>query len=494
MPGLVRFEESMMAGRILLLLGLVFLLQSVAQGEKQVVLFGGGSEINNSQASIELNSHWILDILQRRAPATSVHLLYSDGNAAQADVRGWRPVSSEKDRFHAIARVFGKQFRNGFFYYNSHIGAEVAPADAKTVTETLQRVFKNAAPMDDITLIYQGHGGLSVHDTNRNYLQLWGETRISALELEKLMSQADPKATIRFVLPQCYSGAFTRLIYHNLTPMNSLAEGTRCGFVAQREDKESEGCTDSIDTGDYRDYSTYFFSALDGKTRNHAPLAQNADWNGDGRVTFREAHLYTLANAFSVDFSRSTSETYLQAWQPWYLRWLPSTQRPDNVYSRVAQQIEKRVELNTEGGFFRSGILVRIGELETALSAYQQEQTTLESRVKKTQHLLQRQLYLRWPALSSPYTDGFRKLSEKDYRAIRQAIETHPKYETLKQQQDRIFALKKKTLHLRREIVQFRKIIRMRHMARLYEQFQRYANGHDKSEFQRLLSCEDGTL
>ena len=200
----------------------------------------------------------------------------------------------------------------------------------------------------ELFLIYQGHGGYNRWNTNNNYMHLWGDTSITVTELDAIMAKADSGVTIRFLLPQCYSGAFSRLIYDGARKENGLAKEVRCGFLAQSEYLESEGCTDSVNTGDYRDYSSYFFSAINGKAMDGSVLKQNPDQNGDGVVTLREAHYYALENAFSVDFSRSTSQAYLEDWQPWYLRWVPVPLEPENVYSEIAAYIGKRFQLQAK--------------------------------------------------------------------------------------------------------------------------------------------------
>ena len=92
---------------------------------------------------------------------------------------------------------------------------------------------------------------------------------------------------VRFVFTQCYAGAFARLA--------PGPDGNRCGFLAESEDREAEGCAAGVDAGDYRDYTTYFFAALSGRTRLGGLLPVNPDLDGDGQVSLYEAHLVCVA-------------------------------------------------------------------------------------------------------------------------------------------------------------------------------------------------------
>jgi hypothetical protein len=122
-----------------------------------------------------------------------------------------------------------------------------------------------------------------------------------------------------------------------------VSDGALCGFVATSEDRGSEGCTASIDTSAYRDYSSYFFSAIHGMTINGENLAVNTDLNNDGAVTLKKAHIYILSNALAIDLSRSTSDDYLVQWQPWYFSWVPELSEPDNLYSDISRRIALRI-------------------------------------------------------------------------------------------------------------------------------------------------------
>jgi hypothetical protein len=467
---------------------------SSAQASREVVLFGGGPTPNASQISIELNTRWIYDILQKHHPDQNIHTLYTDGNKTDVDVHIWEPADNEFKIYEPLARVFNKQRKNGYVYHSSHVAKNVLPSDSNTVATTLHNIITNTRESDDLLLIYQGHGGYNPSDTNKNYFRLWRNTQLTVTELEDLFDKANPQTTIRFVLPQCFSGAFSRLIYKNAQIKDGLAKGARCGFLAQREDRESEGCTDSVNTKDYKDYAYYFFSALDGKTIDGKPLLQDPDINKDGIVTFREAHIYTLVNAFSIDYSFSTSESYLENWQPWYLKWVPLPHNPDNIYNNIAIQIAARFGMEKQGKILVTKVKMRINELSNSIEVLEKDEENLKADINKLQKGIQLQLAIRWPSIEIPYTAQFRKILIEDIDIIQNFILTHQSYPVLVDKQKRLDDLDQVLLNHKRELVQLKKIFRMRKLARILGQFDQYSEDNEKNDYTDLVKCESAKL
>jgi len=464
------------------------------QAAREVVIFGGGPTPNASQISIELNTRWIFKMLQNHYSETDIHTLYTDGNTADVDVHRWQSAEDEIKNYQPLARVFNKHRKNNYIYSSSHVADSVLSSDADTLSAKLSDLFANMSQDDELLLIYQGHGGYESADTNKNHFRLWGNTRITVSELDNLMTKADPQATIRFVLPQCFSGAFSRLIYKNAKLEEGLAAGKRCGFVAQLEELESEGCTDSVNTEEYRDYAYYFFSALDGKTIDGKPLEQKPDQNNDGVVTLREAHLYTLANAFSVDYSFSTSESFLANWQPWYLKWVPVPLKPDNIYHQIAVRIAERFDMLSHGQLNRAKVKNRIKELTNSIEILKDEEKTLKGEIKKLQDNIQLQLIMHWPAIELPYTINFRRVMVEDIDHVQNAILSHPDYPILVEKQNRLDVLKEKLLNQERELVQLDKIFRMRNLARILAQFNKYSSDSEQNAYRKLVECENTRL
>lgn len=464
------------------------------QASQQVIIIGGGPTPLESQASIELNTRWIIDIIEQTTPGSISQILYTDGNNPGIDAHKLKPIENEIKSLQVLARVYGKEIINNYQFYSSNISSTVIPSSKKQVTETLRNAFLNLKPADKLLLIYQGHGGHNKDDTNGNYLRLWGDTKLTVNELESLMREAHPESTILFVFPQCFSGAFARLVYKDAQFKNGLANGMRCGFLSQNDYQGSEGCTASVYTDTYRDYSSYFFSAIYGKTIDGQPLDQKVDHNYDGKITLAEAHIYSLANAFSVDYSRSTSEDYLEQWTPWYLPWLPYTIKTDNTYNHLAHRIAARFNIS---GNKKDVVLSAIKQLKASEKIIKDNESKLK-QIKRTikiiQLNIQKELVMNWPQLNTPYTREYRQSITKDINKIQLFILKHNDYVSLVDKQERQHKLTTKILDSRRKATQMRKIFHFIRMGKILDQFNHYATNKEKSAYEQLLGCENSTL
>ena len=105
-------------------------------------------------------------------------------------------------------------------------------------------------PGDRLLIVFNGHGSRNRRDPKGNRLWLWNNTSLDVREFDALLTRVPPVVPVRFVFTQCYAGAFARLA--------PGPDGNRCGFLAESEDREAEGCAAGVDAGDYRDYTTYF--------------------------------------------------------------------------------------------------------------------------------------------------------------------------------------------------------------------------------------------
>ena len=473
---------------------IILTLPCQVHSAQHVIVIGGGPTPVESQASIELNTKWIIDLTRQSNPDAKLHILYTDGNAPDVDVHKQGSKPKQRELYEPLARVYGKEQENDYHFYSSNIAKDIMMADKKHVTETLRKVFSNLKSHDKLFLVYQGHGGYHKNDTNGNFLRLWKNTKITVTELESLMRMASPSSTIRYIFPQCFSGAFSRLIYKNAAFKNGLAKGTRCGFLAQNEHHSSEGCTPSVETETYRDYSSYFFSALSGKSISGQIIDENPDYNHDGKVTLWEAHQYSITNAFSVDHSLSTSEAYLEDWQPWHLRWLPYTPNTRSTYEDIVQRVAARFNIQSNNVNILREAANRISTITSRIEKKRYSLDILDKSIKMLQNNIKQKLLMIWPQLRHPYTREYIKTTSSNIKKIQQKISSHSDYLELIDKQKKYHSLAMQTLNLKRELAQMRKIFRMRRMNKLLEKFNRYASEEKKSEYKQLQNCEHSTL
>ncbi len=453
----------------------------------KVWLIGGGNHIENSQGQIEQNVSWLEQLLQGQGAALSTY--YSAGLSGTKDVSYWAPREESVEFLQPLARVFTGIGDNGIRYKTHELSRVKGGTDKSSLERGLTRDFTALSGRDDILLIYNGHGGINDDDVNKNYLKLWGDEKLMVSELDELLDKASPETTVRFVLTQCYSGAFHKLIYES--PFSSeFSRQPRCGFMAESAWRQAEGCDLGVNKAEFRDYTTYFFAALNGQSRLGTALESDPDLNGDHKVSLREAHLYTLRNALSSDLSRATSETYLEQWQPWYLRWDSAVENKQSEYWKIAETVATRNGWTLDA----QTLLKEKAQLQQRISDQNTAIHQLLRQIEQTQYDIQSRLRSHWPELFNPYTYEYQRTISNDLADIQGQIIAYPKYQVLVESQQRYLQMQQEALDLVRAVTQVDKIFRMKKLARLEKWFERYATEEEKSQRQILQECEEGFI
>lgn len=468
---------------------------AAARAEDHVWIIGGGPYPDHSQVQIEINVNFVLDTLREQQPAAQTHVYFADGNSPGADIK--LEVADRADArsgLQPLARVFDQQFQDASEYRNHEVAPVAGGTEAAALAARLREEFARLKAGDRALIIFNGHGLRGEKDAAENTLRLWNDTEMTVRELEGLLGQIQPAVPVRFVMTQCYSGGFARLIRPGADDVTGLAAGNRCGFMAEAEDRESEGCTASVDIGDYRDYTTYFFAALRGQTVLGEPLPVNPDEDEDGAVTLREAHHYVLNQAHNADLPRATSEVYLERWQPWYLRWIDTGGEPDNEFGTLARELAAATGLPPSGRALISELDARRRDHARQIAELDSEDEVLGPGIRELQHAMQQDLVMLWPALDQPYTHHYRELLADGTAAVQAAIVADPRYERLVAMQARRDSIETELLYLDRDSTRLDRIRRLRKLARLRAQFERHASAREREEFSRLSRCEQQPL
>ncbi|RUM94846.1 MAG: hypothetical protein DSZ28_01060 [Thiothrix sp.] len=478
---------------IIILMIFFFLFSSVAQGKDYIFLVGGGNEPANSQVQIEMNVKWIEAML--RAKGQQLRVFFTDGQAQSADVLTRnKPDNKKATALEPLTRILGKYGDNYLSFRNNQLENVEGSTDAENLKVVLKEAFAVMVPGDRVFFIYQGHGSWEDDESN-NALKLWYGTQISAREFEGLLDTLDPGVQFRFFFPQCYSGAFLRLADAQVLAHKNSSQARQCGFTAVSANKMSEGCTVSINEGDYRDYSTYFFAALDGKTRLGEPLASSPDLDGDAKVSLHEAHLYSLDNAYSTDLSRSTSEDFLEQWQPWYLKWKADMSAlPDNIFGERVRRVAKNNRYMKKGHELIISLFKHRDQISKQMDLLHAKQVTLQARSAQLKGTLKAGLLNRWPEASLQYTSSFKSFMNTRLDAALVWIEDQKDYRELVMTQNSSASLEKDALDLLRKNTQIDKIFRMIRLSRILEQLNTYGSQDDIATYRSLLACEDKPL
>lgn len=473
------------ASTIITTLGLTLSTTALAD---EAIIIGGGYSLLSSQGQIELNVQYARESLQDKG--LNVTTFFTDGGEPGNDVFAQlqEPLDST---YEPMARVFGdylEQFRE----YRSSVLDNIAGSTRREtlLPELTQRLSAAEQP---VWLLYNGHGNQSFSTTDQVTLELWDKTRVTAEELHGVLDATDQP--LRYAFTQCYSGGFHALAYDE--PHGSLkpASPQRCGFTAVSAYSSSEGCSASINTDDYRDYTTHFFAALSGYDRNGRITPTEPDTNKNGDVSPREAHLYSLLNANSIDISRATSEDFLERWEPWYLKWTPGVKDlPANEYAKLFRELASNLDISLDQN---STGTIR-GELDKLAERNIDTQKQINNArrdVRSLRSKIAEPVIAQWPAVLGPYTAGYQTLATNGtLPAISEAISADSNYSALVESQTLIGDLQNEQLALEREATNLQKLLHLRRLATLKQQLLDFGDQTDIDTYNGFVQCESMPL
>ncbi|AFU98977.1 hypothetical protein [Simiduia agarivorans] len=434
----------------------------------KAIIIGGGNTLENSQGQIEENVQWVSDILDAKKIETQVY--FTHGSAQGVDIVYFGDARLNDTPENVLRRIYldGLDFAKS--YKRNTLPKIDGPTTKASLTEALSKTFKSLENQAESLLIFNGHGDIDFSNTDNNALKLWQDERLSINEIRSLFESAPQQSTVRFIFTQCFSGSFSKLAFDNLET-DQLATPRSCGFMAESDRREAEGCDLGINPSEFRDYTTYFFAALNGYTRTGQPInLTKTDLDKSGEIDFREAHLYTLANAHSSDLSRSTSEQFVEYKEPWYRRWDTAFTPKNNVYSRIAIEVAEREKVASGGLPLLRDILHERAALKNLTS----EQDTARAKIEQIQATLRTELgELRLAELTT----------DKQEEVYNQAIQMAA-YQQLKHAQDELMQLNEQVLQQTRNLTQRLKAARMNRISRLAH-YQK-----ENPAYQSLVDCE----
>ncbi|MDJ1177656.1 Caspase domain-containing protein [Roseofilum sp. BLCC_M91] len=307
--------------------------QALSQPPNFLVIAGGANPATN-EIALEKNVLYFQRVMQHLGynPEQDASFFFANGNDGQPTVRYLDENDEEQFKVPKIPFLNGSSTLNNLVdWFNSPL--------AQSIDRSL-------------FLYFTGHGLQNQDNTENNTFLLWNRQQVSVQEFTQLLDLIPAKKPVVTMMAQCYSGSFANMIYEGGNSQNPVALQTRCGFFATVETLPSVGCTPEVNEADYKDYSSSFFAGLSGQKRT-GETAPSADYNQDGRISYREAHAFAKVDNESIDLPLSTSENWLRQKasqeeiqdilkQP--IATVMKTARPEQIF--VINQLMERFEGN----------------------------------------------------------------------------------------------------------------------------------------------------
>ena len=202
--------------------------------------------------------------------------------------------------------------------------------------------------------------------------------------------------------------------------------------------------------------------------------------------------MYTLLHANSTDISRSTSEDFLERWEPWYLKWTPGVRGlPSNEYSKIFRELAMRSDVSLEQNPVRL-IRERLTELTRSRTDLSKSYREMLNQIINTRTSIAQPIIAKWPALLGPYTKGYQQLiADGILEEINAEIQSSPAYQTLVTHQNSLTVIENEQLVLDRKITQLNKMLHLRRLATLKEQLVTLGSSTDINTYNEFLQCEE---
>ncbi len=290
----------------------LLLTTSTSDAKDFFLTIGGGPTPSQNQASLEKNVQFQQRLFRDVGIDRSInHIYFADGNSKGADLQVIDKSSLPKAN-RLMAEFFGSN-RDLGLSYRDH---EVANVRGASTPESIRNWFRDVGATmrngDRLVLYVTAHGSAS-NDRSSPYnttISLWNNQRLSVTELVTMLDRLPKDVRVALIMVQCHAGGFARFIYNEADSSKGLSTQERCGFFATLHDRQAAGCTPEVDEESYVEYSTYFWEALGGRSRTGQSI-EPPDYDKDGKVSFDEAHAYTVLTADTIDLPIKTSGEFL---------------------------------------------------------------------------------------------------------------------------------------------------------------------------------------
>jgi hypothetical protein len=338
-----------------------------AAAKDHFLAIGGGYDASGNPASLERDLKFAAATIAANstrpadaangAPKSAVEIYFADGDDPARDVQYVDAAAAKAcpPLVRVLAELFGAPEAVAFRYRDHTLEGVVGPTEYEVMERRFQELSRELVRGDRLFVIAAGHGGEAIDraaedgeelgETERDAteepatreggegkeddaadgddedassnpydtsLLLWNQDELLASELCRWLDGVPRDVEVVLVMGQCYSGGFANVIFNGADAELGLSPAVRCGFFSQLYDRPAAGCVADLDDEDVHEYSSYFWAALGGKTRDGVAVA--ADFDKSGAVSLAEAHAYAVIESDTLDVPVRTSEALLRAY------------------------------------------------------------------------------------------------------------------------------------------------------------------------------------
>jgi len=465
---------------------------------------GGGASASNSQISLENNIFFWQKVLADAGLGGAAHDIYfASGTGARRarDVVFNDPNASVPRVNELMATLMDRQDDLFLSYRQNQVAAARGPANRRAITQWFERVGPTMAGGDRLILYFTGHGGKG-NPARNTTMDLWNDNPMTVRDLTALLDRLSPRVRVVLIMVQCHSGGFGDVIFRDAVAGGPLTPARRCGFFATSHDRLAAGCTPDVNEKDYHDYSTSFFAALDGRTRTGDPVAA-CDYDGDGRVSFAEAHAYTQLTSDTIDIPITTSDTLLRSFSKTTSRSTPGLLSPAAPYPRLlklATPAQCAVldglsqQLSLAGDDRAKAARETADAIDRERRAIDRDRNRVNREAGQLRNAVRYQVRARWPELSNAYHPKVESILHDQGDAVVRMIESDPDFKRMQELEHQVKDMDDQSSGLEKKWAKCQRFLQTLDTVALAANLEKVAPANVVRKYHEVLEEEADTL
>lgn len=485
---------------------LALLIAPAARGRDVFLTIGGGGSPQNNQLSLERNVVFFQRVLADRGLADAPHDIYfACGNdPAARDLQLDDPTAQPPRANLLLARLFGRDDDALYHTYRPHKIENVkGPATRAAIGEWFRTAGARLADGDRLFVYFTGHGGGGKPERNTT-MDLWMDGAMPVKEFTGLLEKLNPKVRVVLFMVQCHSGGFGDVIFKNGDVGPVLADATRCGFFATWHTRLAAGCTPDTAEDNYKDYTTYFYAALTGRTRTGQTVPP-PDFDKDGQTSLAEAHAYVLLNSDTIDIPVCTSDVLLRQFSKAQAgggaaqkNLVTASTKFDELLAlatpdrrAVLEGLSQQLELKGDD---------RAAAARTLANSIDGERKRVErqGRGNSEREDLRRKIrgavLARWPEMNNAWHPAVTRALAQEPDAIVRMVEGHPSFARWEELSKKADEATEKSFELERKWVKCQRLLYTLESVALAANLDKIATKLVQQRYEQLRAAENGVL
>jgi hypothetical protein len=275
---------------------------------------GGGYSPEGNQASLEANVVFVQQILADKHRGARHHdIFFADGDDPVNDlqVMATKPALGAMPATDLLAALHRRRGEIAVAYRNHRVAEIAGRLEPTLIRTSLEAVARTAGLGDRLIIYVTAHGSPGAKDDPFNTtIDCWNEKEISAREFTDWLSKLPSEVPVVMVMAQCYCGGFAHSVFEGLDERKGLASQLRAGFFAQQHNLPAAGCRPDVEHDE--EFSSYFWGALAGRSRNG--VAIECDIDGNGIISFAEAYAHAVIAGETIDIPLKSSDVLLRTY------------------------------------------------------------------------------------------------------------------------------------------------------------------------------------